>query len=458
MILSFRTAFVFLTLVLSTGDLFAQKIVNKQLSNGLEVIVIPNSNVPLVTIEISVKNGAFTEPPELNGLSHLYEHMFFKGNEKFPDQEAYMKKVRQLGMEFNGTTSVERVNYFYTMPSSNLRPGLEFMMAAISTPKFDKKEFEKEKKVVLGEVDRNESNPYYWSGQAVNAFLWHAYPSRKDSLGDRKTIIGATIAQMKKMKETYYVPNNSALIIAGDVDPSDAFSMANEIFSDWKRGADPFLANPVLKHPPLAKNQFALVQKEVKTPYFRVSWHGPSVETDPKATFAADVLSYILQQPNGKFRKALVESGVSLGTSLSYYTQKTTGPIDLNSQIKAENIKTAIPIILKELNNLTLPNYYTDQQLESAKEILAIGDLFQREKTSTYAQTVSFWWATAGLDYYRNYIKNLRSVTRADINNYITKYINGKNFVASILISKSEATKLGLTVSDLQKLVESAEN
>ncbi len=458
MINHFRTTFVFLTLVLLSGDVFAQKIVNKQLPNGLEVIVIPNSNVPLVTIEISVKNGAFTEPPALNGLSHLYEHMFFKGNEKFPDQESYMKKVRQLGMEFNGTTSVERVNYFYTMPSTNLRPGLEFMMAAISTPKFDASEFEKEKKVVIGEVDRNESNPYYWSNQSVSGFLWHTYPTRKDSLGDRKTINGATIAQMKKMKETYYVPNNSALVIAGDVDPTAAFAMANEIFASWKRGSDPFLANPVLKHPPLAKNQFSVVEKEVKMPTYRMSWHGPSVDTDPKATFAADVLSYILQQPTSKFRKALIESGVSLGTSISYYTQKTTGPIDLYSQIKPENLKNAIPIIVRELNNLTLPNYYSDEQLESAKKILAIEDLYTREKTSTYAQTVSFWWATAGLEYYRNYIKNLRAVTRADINNYVTKYISGKNFVASILISKDQASSLGINVSELEKLVESAEN
>ncbi len=453
-----RTLFIVVTFVLLSGEAFAQKIVNKQLPNGLEIIVIPNSNVPLVTIEICVKNGAFTETPALNGLSHLYEHMFFKGNEKFPDQESYMKKVRQLGMEFNGTTSVERVNYFYTMPSSNLRSGLEFMLAAISTPKFDANEFEKEKKVVLGEVDRNESNPYYWLGQSTDAFLWHAYPSRKDSLGDRKTIIGATIEQMKKMKETYYVPNNSALVIAGDVDPTTAFGLASEIFSSWKRGEDPFLAHPVLKHPALPKNQFSIVKKDVKMPTFQMSWHGPSVTDDPKATFAADVLSYILQQPTSKFYKSLIENGLTLGAGISYYTQKTTGPISVFSQMKPDKLKTSIPLIRKELKKLTDPDYYTDAQLNAAKKILAIEDLYSREKTSTYAQTVSFWWATAGLDYYRNYIKNLRSVTREDINNYVNKYINGKFFVASLLISEKHANELGITLADFQKRVESVEN
>src|ERR1700688_3296696 len=73
------------------------------LPNGLEVIVAENHALPLVTVEIAVRNGSMTEPPELNGLSHLYEHMFFKGNAVIPDQGAYLARMRELGMEFNGT-------------------------------------------------------------------------------------------------------------------------------------------------------------------------------------------------------------------------------------------------------------------------------------------------------------------------------------------------------------------
>jgi zinc protease len=70
---------------------------SRKLANGLEVLVIENHSVPLVTIELDVKNGAYTEGPEFSGLSHLYEHMFFKANRTIPSQEAYLRRLNQLG-------------------------------------------------------------------------------------------------------------------------------------------------------------------------------------------------------------------------------------------------------------------------------------------------------------------------------------------------------------------------
>src|ERR1051326_3492113 len=82
----------------------------RKLDNGLTVLVVEKHQAPIVTIEIAVKTGAFTEDQTTNGLSHLYEHMFFKGNARIPSQEAYMKRMSELGISFNGTTSTERVN------------------------------------------------------------------------------------------------------------------------------------------------------------------------------------------------------------------------------------------------------------------------------------------------------------------------------------------------------------
>lgn len=106
----------------------------KQLPNGLQVLVIENHKVPLATIEIAVKNGAYTEGPEYSGLSHLFEHMFFKANKDYPNQEVFLRRTQQLGAIWNGTTSVERVNYFFTFDRDSLKAGLQFMNAAIRFP------------------------------------------------------------------------------------------------------------------------------------------------------------------------------------------------------------------------------------------------------------------------------------------------------------------------------------
>ena len=100
-------------------NLTAQKLPNNffmtKLENGLEILVIEDASVPLVTVEIVVKNGAYTEDTAFNGLSHLYEHMFFKANKALPSQERFLDKVNELGIVFNGTTSNERVNYFFRL-------------------------------------------------------------------------------------------------------------------------------------------------------------------------------------------------------------------------------------------------------------------------------------------------------------------------------------------------------
>src|SRR5271165_6363233 len=133
--------------------------------DGLEIVVSEMHATPLVTVEIGVHEGAMTEDDKFNGVSHLYEHMFFKGNAAQPDQLAYLARMRALGMEFNGTTSNERVNYFFTTTSDHLAIAMVFMRDAIGTSLFDKKELERERVVVTGEIDRNESQPSY--------HLWH---------------------------------------------------------------------------------------------------------------------------------------------------------------------------------------------------------------------------------------------------------------------------------------------
>ena len=93
----------------------------QKLDNGLQVVIIENHKVPLATIEIAVKNGAYTEGPEYSGLSHLFEHMFFKANRDYPDQEKFIKRTQELGAIWNGTTGEERVNYFFTFDSDTAR-------------------------------------------------------------------------------------------------------------------------------------------------------------------------------------------------------------------------------------------------------------------------------------------------------------------------------------------------
>ena len=435
-------AFLLLATSLHAGDI--PGLSSKKLKNGLEVIVVENHAVPLVTIEIAVKSGGFIETPEYSGLSHLYEHMFFKGNRAIPNQEAYLKRLRELGAAWNGTTQTERVNYYFTIPSENLREGSIFMRDALFYPLFQQKELERERVVVLGEFDRNEANPFFYLSREVDRKLWHQYFSRKNVIGDREVIVTTPREKMQTLKDRYYVPNNSALLFAGDVNPEEAYALAEELFAEWKATEDPHKLYPVPPHPPLKASSAIAIIQPVNTTTLQIAWHGPSMTEDTPSTFAADVLTFILQQPTSRFYRNLVDSGLFDNVGISYFSQAHTGPINVFGQTSPERLDKAHAALLNEIGHFTDADYFSDEELRFAKDQLEVSEILGRERPSDFVHSVSFWWASGGLDYYRNYLENLRKVTRADVQNYVRRYIAGKPSVTGVLVSDANRGKIAL--------------
>ena len=445
-----RTASVTTTATAPARALRPQtQFVNRVLANGLEIVVLEDHSVPLVTVELAVKNGSYTEPPELNGLSHLYEHMFFKPNRAVANQEDYIEKVYQIGMVYNGQTQEEIVNYYFTTTSLNFGTAIRFMRDAIRYPLFDEREFAREKEVVIGELDRHESNPGFYLNDAMINRLFYKYPSRKNPGGNRETVSKATTDIMRMIQQRYYVPNNSALVITGDVVPEDVFKQAQELFGDWPRADDPFVKYPMVDHPPLEKSAGAIVKQNVQNVIINIGWQGPSIGKDNPATYAADVFSFILRQPNSRFQRALVDTGLVTGANIGYYTQRNVGPIQLSAQTTTEKARAALKAIYTEVSHFNDKDYFTDEQLESAKALLEADDLFSREKLSEYAHTLSFWWASTGLDYFRGYQENLRKTSREDISRYVTRYIVGKTHVGLVMMSEDAQASARLTPEEL---------
>jgi len=413
-----------------------------KLKNGLDVIIVENHTVPLSTIVITAKNGAYTESPEYNGLSHFYEHMFFKGNKEIPTQEEYMKKIRNLGIVYNGYTTRELVVYFFTLPVYNLDEGLKFMNAAIRTPLFDESEIKKEKTVILGEYDRNESSPRFHLDRALNQKLFWKYFSRVNTIGDREVIKNATREQFETIQGKYYVPNNCVLFVVGDVNHDEVFKKVEAMYSDWKSGDDPFVKNPIPEHPVLAKTEKLIVNYPAKTPILSTYWRGPDVDKDTKASHALDVFFTALQLPSSKFQKSLVESGLASSCSMSYYTGKTSAEIFMSSSLSADKVNAFRKQFEKELVNMKDSNYITDEELDSAKKNMEIEYLYGKENSQEYATgSLAFGWAVTGFDYYQNYVEEINKVTKADIKNALDKYIFNKNYAMGILVSKEDQAK-----------------
>lgn len=455
--------------------------VTKTLPNGLEVIVLKDSSVPLVTVEMAVRNGSFTEPPELNGLSHLYEHMYFRRNQaiflyqcesvlarggqlndtgkricseplRLKSQigdVSYLSEIDGLGYIRNGTTHEEYVNYYFSTTSSNMPTIMRLMRDAMLYPAFDQEEFDREKTVVLGELDRQLSEPVYYLDRTLMDKLFYKYPSRKSPGGTRQTVAAATVEQMRLIQSRYYIPNNTALIVTGDAEPEAVFKLAEDLFGGWQKGEDPFVKFPIVDHPALQKSEGVIVNQEIENVFVQIGWHGPSVGKDDASTYAADVFSYIVEQPDSKLKRALVDTGLAVDISVHYYTQRNVGPIRVTLVTSPDKAKAALDAFYKELAKFNNPDYYTDEDLANAKTLLEAEDLYRREKLSEYTHSLGFWWSSTGIDYYRDYHKKLRATTREDIKRYVSTYLLGKPHVGVALISSADQKKANLTEQDL---------
>ena len=427
-----------------------ESVVTKTLANGLEIIVLEDHSIPLVTVEMAFRNGSYTEPPELNGLSHLYEHMFFKANRASLEKADYLQTIDQLGIIYNGQTQEEVVNYYFTTTTPNFGVAMRFMRDAARFPAFDANQFAQEREVVIGELDRHESNPYGVISQVMNDRLFYKYPSRKRPSGFKETVRAATTEQMRLIQGRYYVPNNAAIVVTGDVNTAAVYALVEQLFGDWERRAkDPFVEFPLVEHPPLPKSSGELLVQPVQNVVIQLGWQGPSIGKDDAATYAADVFSFILRQPNSRFQRALVDSGLVAGAGIGYYTQRNVGPIFLTLQTTPDKARAAVRAAYNEVAHFNDPNYFNDEELESAKALLEADDLFSREKLSEYSHTISFWWASTGFDYYRGYLKRLRATSRADISRYVTTYIQDKPHVGLALLSQDSVRSSGLTTDDL---------
>ena len=426
------------------------KIIKRRvLTNGLEVIVVENHGVPLATVEIDVKNGSFTQTPEYAGLAHMYEHMFFKANEHLPEPDQFIDRAAELGAVFNGRTDEERVAYYMTLSADSLAGGMQAIADALRTPLFLKEELERERQVVIGEYDRNESNPFFRLQSEVSKLLYPGQWSRKNVIGDRDVILTVTPAKMREIQRKYYVPNNSVLILTGDVSPDSAFALAQKTFGDWQKGADPFASDPVPPIPPLQKSDAVIIERPVGAVTVIIQWQGPSVRQDPKSTYAADVFSDVLNQPNSTLQKRLVDTGLWQSVGVNYYTLDHVGPITVSGQTTPDKLKSALAALDVEIQRFTEPGYFSKEELEAVKAQRAVSSAFGRERASSFSQTIGFWWSVADLEYYMGYVDNMAKQSLTDLRAYATKYIVGKPRVTGVVIPAGARQSIALTTADL---------
>lgn len=411
------------------------------LANGLQVVVVENHAVPIATVEIVVKTGAMSQGSDDQGVPHLFEHMLFKGY-LGPGGREFGHEMATLHAGYNGTTSEEKVTYYVTLPSARTDDAMRVLARLVREPHFEKAELNTERFVVLGEYQRDVSDPHFHLQNEISKLLWAAEFPRKNTLGEPIALMGVTPERLRTIFDRYYVPNNTAVVVSGDVSAQQVFSMAADRFGGWKRAADPYAAFPVPAMPPLASSQAVVISGDVNEVTVELQWQGPSVRADADATYAADVLGAFVNDEQSGFQKRLVDSGLFHSASLSYESLDHVGPIVFAGTTTMENLAGALTVLQAELMNMGGDDYFDPRLLETVKKRRSVATAFQLEESIGLAHTVGYWWAVAGLDYYLDYVDNLSTRTPADLNAFVARYLTAKPFVIGVLTPPSDAEKV----------------
>ncbi len=426
-----------------------------ELANGLELFVLENHAVPLARIQITFRCGSITQAPETAGLFHLYEHMLFKGNSRYRTETDFSAAMTDLGVaEWNGGTSTEYVTYYFTVPSAKAEAGLEFWSYAMREPSFDPAELAIEQGVVSNEINGFLGDPDHVYSAAMDKALFASYPWRRDIGGNEATVRAASVETLRAMQSRYYVPNNAALFVGGDVDPEAVRAMAERWYGSWKAGPDPWKAPPPAHPSPKAPAYLAYPDESLPEgiAYMEARYRGPDVLADPAPTYAADVWGYLLQAPDGRYRTRLYDAIPALYDKdylgAYYYTQRDGGQVSfygycfvdpaypLAQRAKETFAGKALPAELKAIKEDR--TYFSDEDFAIVKTKLEDEQLLGLETPERFIETLSFWWAVSSADYFFDYASSMRSVERADIGRFLDRYLLSASPVVAIRLNPAD--------------------
>ena len=212
--------------------------IEETLPNGLRVIYAPMNNAPVVHVRVVYHVGSRDENPERQGFAHMFEHMMFRGSEHV-GQEQHMKLIESTGGNSNAFTSFDQTTYVNTLPSSSLDMALWLEADRMASFKVSPEVFATERKVVAEEWRLRTANPptgTLYQDFLKTAFTTHSY--RWSPIGDMDHLKQSTVAELQEFFNTYYIPNNAALVIAGDFDVEKTSDLVRKYFGWMPRGTD----------------------------------------------------------------------------------------------------------------------------------------------------------------------------------------------------------------------------
>jgi zinc protease len=416
-------------------------VVTRGLPNGLKLMIVEQHELPVADFIMVVGSGATVDPSGKPGLSNLTAAMLTEGTKTRTSLEI-ADQIAFLGIGLGALSGWDATTVSLHTPTAQLDSALALFSDVIVNPVFPATEYTRIQKNRLTELLQLKDRPTAIANQAYAAILYGAaHPYGQSQIGTEASVQTIAPPDLQTFYRANFLPNNSTLIIVGDVTPAAIEQKISRMFGGWSRGTVAPLS--VGTAPKSGNSLIYLIDKPgAAQSSFRIGAVG--VPRSTRDYFALTVMNTIL---GGSFTSRLMQNlrethGYTYGARSSFDMRKSAGPFTASAEIVAAKTDSALMEFMKELNKIrdTVPSV----ELSKAKRYLQLGLPSDFETTQQIARAM-IPIATYGLplDFYNTYVQNIEAVTQGDVQRVARQYITPGSF-AIVIVGDRKSIEPGL--------------
>ena len=416
------------------------------LPNGLTIIVQEDRSAPVASVQAWCATGSIDEDAHLGaGLSHILEHMLFKGT-KTRSTNQIAQKIQDVGGYINAYTSFDRTVFWIDVPKDGVATALDVLGDAMMNSTLPPEEYQKEQEVIRREFAMGMDDPDRMAGLLLFATAYQRHPYRFPVIGEIEIYNQLTQEQVMQYYKTRYVPNNLTFIVVGDVDAQKVRQQLIELFKPYPEKS----LKPVFipAEPPQLGRREVHQEFPTELTHLSLAWHIPEV-TNPDVP-ALDLLSTILGDGRSSrlYRRVREEAGLAFHIAAFSYTPGDPGLFGIDATLDPKKREAAEQLVLRIIDEVKQTGV-TAEELAKAKKITLSHHLDALTTMRGQASdTGSNWLLTRNLNFSRDYLDAVQKVTLDDIKRVAATYLTESNLtVVSLnpkasLAGKSEETKV----------------
>ncbi len=423
-------------LLLLPLQVFAGEAREYTLPNGLKVLMVEDHKSPLAVFQIWYRAGSRNEHSGKTGLSHLMEHMAFKGTPKF-GSKVLSRTVQRTGGSDNAFTTKDYTVYFQKLPSGKIGLSIEFESDRMLNLLLDEKEFLAERAVVMEERRlRYEDDPQSSLYEEVVSAAFRVHPYHFPVIGWMQDLQGMEKEDLLDYYGKHYSPDNAVVIIAGDINPDELIEEIKAGFGGLKPGLQG--KAHVSEEPPQRGEKRVYLKREAELPYVVVAYHTPSIPHED--AYALDVLSTVLSGgKSSRLYKSLVyERKIALDAFADYSGLSSDPFLFILGGTPAPGRDPALleQALYEEVARLK--GALTDFELDKAKNQIEASFIMGQDSVFYQAQLLGMFEMTGGWRLRDSYIENIRKVSAGDIQRVINKYFGEENRTVGVLVPEKK--------------------